>query len=286
MYFPMLLHTEEEIEELVFSSPEYILGMKILIGVFVFLFGIVIGSFLNVLIYRIPRGLDFKKGSSFCPDCKHELKWYDLFPLFSWIFLGGKCRYCKAKISPIYPLVEALNGVLWVLAYVFYTDCELNLALLGVLMVTSALIVVYFIDMKHQIIPDSMWVTVLLGGVLVYVQDILDNGFDWRELVGRVVGFFLVSTLLFVLGLIYKGGMGGGDIKLMAAAGFLLGWRNVLVALMFGSLLGVLCMAFQKSLKKSDMKKAVPFGPHLSVGILLALYFATPLLNWYIGLWA
>ena len=286
MYFPMLLHTEEEIEELVFSSPEYILGMKILIGVFVFLFGIVIGSFLNVLIYRMPLGLDFKKGSSFCPDCKHELKWYDLFPLFSWIFLGGKCRYCKAKISPIYPLVEALNGILWVLAYVFYTDCELNFALLGVLMVTSALIVVYFIDMKHQIIPDSMWVTVLLGGVLVYVQDILDNGFDWRKLVARIVGFFLVSTLLYILGLIYKGGMGGGDIKLMAAAGFLLGWRNVLVALMFGSLLGVLCMAFQKSLKKSDMKKAVPFGPHLSVGILLALYFATPLLNWYVGLWA
>ncbi len=286
MYFPMLLHTEAELEAEIFASESYLLGLRIIIGIFVFLFGIVIGSFLNVLIYRMPLGLDFKKGSSFCPNCKHELKWYDLFPLFSWIFLGGKCRYCKAKISPIYPIVEALNGILWVLAFVFYTDCHLNFALLGVFLVSSALIVVFCIDWKHQIIPDSMWVTVLIGGILVYIQEIIDNGFNWRALVGRVVGFFLVSTLLYILGAIYKGGMGGGDIKLMAAAGFLLGWRNVLVALMFGSLLGVLCMAVQKSLKKSDMKKAVPFGPHLSVGILFALYFGTPLLNWYVGLWA
>ena len=280
------LHTEAELEAELYASEGYILGMKILIGVFVFLFGIVIGSFLNVLIYRMPRGLNFTKGSSFCPDCKHELKWYDLFPLFSWIFLGGKCRYCKAKISPIYPIVEALTGVLWVLAYVFYADCELTLGLLGAVVFSSALVVVFFIDWKHQIIPDSMWITVLLGGILIYIQEIITNGFDWRKLVGRIVGFFLVSTLLYILGLIYKGGMGGGDIKLMAAAGFLLGWRNVLIALMVGSLLGVISMALQKSLKKKDMKKAVPFGPYLSIGILFAFYLGTPLLNWYVGLWA
>lgn len=264
----------------------YLLMMKIFIGVFVFLFGIVIGSFLNVLIYRIPRGLDFKKGSSFCTTCKHPLKWYDLFPLFSWLFLGGKCRYCKAKISPIYPIVEATNGVLWVLAYVFLADCKLNFALLGYFLVCSALVVVFCIDFQFQIIPDSMWVTVLLGGVLVYVQQLIDHGFVWQELVSRLVGIFAASGVLFVLAMLYKGGMGGGDIKLMAAAGFLLGWRNVLIALMLGAVVGTLWLAVTRTLKKSDMKKEVPFGPHLAIGILLSMYFANPLMQWYVGIWS
>lgn len=264
----------------------FLLMMKIFIGVFVFLFGIVIGSFLNVLIYRIPRGLDFKKGSSFCTTCKHPLKWYDLFPLFSWLFLGGKCRYCKAKISPIYPIVEATNGVLWVLAYVFLADCNLNFALLGYFLVCSALVVVFCIDFQFQIIPDSMWVTVLLGGVLVYVQQLIDHGFVWQELVSRLVGIFTASGVLFVLAMLYKGGMGGGDIKLMAAAGFLLGWRNVLIALMLGAVVGTLWLAVTRTLKKSDMKKEVPFGPHLAIGILLSMYFANPLMQWYVGIWS
>lgn len=264
----------------------YLHGLHILYGVFVFLFGIVIGSFLNVLIYRLPRGLDFKKGSSFCTTCKHPLKWYDLFPLFSWLFLGGKCRYCKAKISPIYPIVESLNGILWVLAYVFLTDCNLNFALLGYFLVSSALVVVFCIDYQFKIIPDSMWVTVLLGGVLVYVQQLIDHGFVWQELVARVVGIFTASGVLLILGLLYKGGMGGGDIKLMAAAGFLLGWRNVLIALMLGAVIGTLWLAVTRTLKKSDMKKEVPFGPHLAAGILLSAYFADPLVSWYVGIWS
>lgn len=259
--------------------------LPIFAGVCIFLFGLVVGSFLNVLIYRMPRNLDFKKGSSFCTSCKHPLKWYDLFPLFSWVFLRGKCRYCKAKISPIYPAVEAANAVLWVLSFVFLTDSTLNLALLGYCMVFSALIVVFCIDWEFKIIPDSLWVTVLLGGVLVYIQQLLQNGFVWQELVGRLVGLFTASGVLLLLGLLYKGGMGGGDIKLMAAAGFLLGWRNVLVALMFGAVCGTIWLLITKSLKKDTLKKEVPFGPHLAVGIGLSLFFADPLLQWYIGLW-
>lgn len=265
---------------------QFELMMRIAIGVFVFLFGIIIGSFLNVLIYRLPRGLDFKKGSSFCTTCKHPLKWYDLFPLFSWLLLGGKCRYCKAKISPIYPIVEATNGILWALGYIFFTQYQLNFALLGYCMVCSALIVVFCIDAKFKIIPDSMWVTVLLGGVLVYVQGLLDYGFSWRDLVARLVGVVTASGILLLLGMLYKGGMGGGDIKLMAAAGFLLGWRDVLVALMFGAVCGTLWLGITHSLKKGNLKKEVPFGPHLTIGILLSLYFAGPLVSWYVGLWS
>lgn len=264
----------------------FILMDKIFVGVFVFLFGVVIGSFLNVLIYRLPRHINFTKGSSFCTTCKHPLKWYDLFPLFSWLFLGGKCRYCKAKISPIYPIVEATNGILWLLAYLFLTDCKLNFALFGYFLVCSALVVVFCIDFKFQIIPDSMWVCVLLGGVLVYVQQLVEHGFVWQSLVSRLVGIFAASGVLLVLGMLYRGGMGGGDIKLMAAAGFLLGWRNVLIALMFGAVLGTLWLGITRSLKKSDMKKEVPFGPHLALGILLSAYFADPLMQWYVGIWS
>ena len=102
----------------------------------------------------------------------------------------------------------------------------------------------------------------------------------------RLVGIFAASGVLFVLAMLYKGGMGGGDIKLMAAAGFLLGWRNVLIALMLGAVVGTLWLAVTRTLKKSDMKKEVPFGPHLAIGILLSMYFANPLMQWYVGIWS
>lgn len=259
--------------------------LQVILSIFIFLFGLCIGSFSNVLIYRIPLGLDFKKGSSFCPKCEHDLKWYDLFPLFSYLFLGGKCRYCKAKISPQYPIVESMNGLLYLAAFWFLCGGELRLALLGYAAATTALIVTAFIDFKHQIIPDSMWVTVLIGGAIVYLEEIIREGFSVQGLVNRLIGFFCVSLFLLLIGMLYKGGMGGGDIKLMAAAGFLLGWKNVVVALMAGAVVGVLYLAITNSLKKSDMKKAVPFGPHLVAGVFFALYFGTPLMNWYMGLW-
>ena len=130
------------------------------IATIIFVFGTVIGSFLNVLIYRLPIGMDFKKGNSICTSCKHKLNWKDLFPLFSWIFLGGKCRYCKAPISPRYPIVEALNGASYVLVYLFLCDGNaferLSLGLVGYMIMMSALIVVSWVVFEHQIIPDSM----------------------------------------------------------------------------------------------------------------------------------
>lgn len=265
---------------------EWTVIMQIIISVFVFLFGLCIGSFSNVLIYRMPLGINFAKGSSFCPKCEHELKWYDLFPLFSFLFLGGRCRYCKAKISPQYPVVEAVTGLLYLAAYWFLCEGELRLSFLGFAAATTALIVIAFIDFKHQIIPDSMWITVLIGGVIVYADEIVRDGFNIKSLVNRLIGFFCVSIFLLLIGMLYKGGMGGGDIKLMAAAGFLLGWQNIILALMAGALIGVIYLGITRSLKKGDMKKAVPFGPHLAAGIFVAMYFGTPVLNWYTGLWS
>ncbi len=218
---------------------------EIYLSVVIFLIGIVIGSFLNVLIYRLPIGLDFKKGSSFCPHCKHDLKWYDLFPLFSYIFLRGKCRYCKAKISPQYPIVEALNGIMYVLAFLFLTGGELKPELVGYFIILSCLIVLSWTDFKHNIIPDSMWICILIGGVEIYICDVIRNGFDKDVLIEKLIGLVLISGVLFLLGIIFeklKGieAIGGGDIKLMAAAGFALGWKSAVLATLFGTVFGLI----------------------------------------------
>lgn len=260
--------------------------MKVYFSVCIFIVGSCIGSFLNVLIYRIPIGMDFKKGSSICTTCKHPLKWYDLFPFFSWIFLGGKCRYCKAKISAIYPIVEGITGALFVLAYAYGCNFNFTLTLLGYCVICSALVVTFCIDYKHMFIPDSMWITIFIGGIIIYVDNIIHSGFDKNELISRLVGTVLVSGLFLLITFIKKDSVGGGDIKLMAAAGFALGWKNVLLALIVAGFAGTFYLLITNSLKKSDMKKEVPFGPHLAIGIAVALFFGDALLKWYTGLWA
>ncbi|MGP1361564.1 MAG: prepilin peptidase [Candidatus Fimenecus sp.] len=261
------------------------LAIKIVAGVFIFLFGLCIGSFSNVLIYRLPLNLGISKGNSFCPNCKHKLSPADLVPLFSWIFLGGKCRYCKVKIPVRYPLVELLTAVFYVLCYIFIAKCSLNLALLGLCAVCTALIVASFIDAKHQIIPDSMWITVLIGGVLVYIEDIIKNGFVWKALLNRIIGFFLVSAVMLVLAAAFHGGLGGGDIKLMAAAGFLLGAGGSVFALLLGSVLGLFYLAAKGKLNAKNMKSKLPFGPFLSIGIVFSLFFGDRLLSLYMSIW-
>ena len=241
-------------------------GIQIYYSVIVFIFGTVIGSFLNVLIYRLPIGMDFKKGSSICPHCKHQLKWYDLFPLFSYIFLGGKCRYCKAKISPQYPIVEALNGILYTLAFIFLCDGAFKPELVGYFMILSCLIVLSWTDFQHNIVPDSMWICILLGGIELYVCDVVRNGFILDHLLDRLIGFFAVSVLFILLGFIFeklKGvdAIGGGDIKLMAAAGFVLGWKLTILATLVGTLAGLIftviyfSIAAHKENKDKDKKE-------------------------------
>ncbi len=259
------------------------------IATIIFVFGTVIGSFLNVLIYRLPIGMDFKLGKSMCTTCKHSLAWYDLFPLFSWIFLGGKCRYCKAKISARYPIVEALNGVMYVLIYLFLSGGNaikgLNLALLGYMIVASCLIVTAWIDFEHQIIPDSMWISIFIGGVFIVVDAAINGRFTKEFIISKVIGLFAVSGLFFLIGVISKGAwMGGGDVKLMAAAGFVLGWKAVIVSLFLGAFAGVLFSIIRKLVAKKKMGGVIPFGPFLAIGIAVSLFVGENILNLYLNM--
>lgn len=264
---------------------DYMLIPKLFIALFVFLAGVCIGSFLNVLIIRIPKKENFTTSNSHCMTCNHRLYAKDLVPLFSWIFLGGKCRYCKAKISPQYPIVEAINGIMYALVFWFMTDGEINLATVGYCLAISALIVASAIDIKIMEIPDSMWVTILIGGILTYIDELIKEGFDSHCLIQRVVGFFTASTILFVLAVVTKGGMGGGDIKLMAACGFLLGWQVILLSLIFGALSGtiyfvIVAIKNRKSEEKMDHK--VPFAPHLALAIVVCMFVGQQIIDWYL----
>ncbi len=268
------------------------------IAAIVFVFGAVIGSFLNVLIYRLPIGMDFKKGSSICPNCKHQLSWKDLFPLFSWVFLGGKCRYCKAPISKQYPIVEALNGIFYVLAYIFLcggvsnlsgefslNDLGLSLKLAGYMIMFSSLIVISWIDFKHQIIPDSMWVSILVGGAFIVGDALITGEFNKNWIISKIIGFFTVSGLFFIVALVTGGrAMGGGDIKLMAAVGFVLGWKAVLISLFMAAFLGVIFSIGRKLVSKEAMKGVIPFGPFLAMGSAVCAFVGESIFNGYLGL--
>ena len=259
------------------------------IATIIFIFGIVIGSFLNVLIYRLPIGLDFVKINSMCTTCKHRLHWYDLFPLFSWIFLGGKCRYCKAKISVQYPIVEALNGISYVLIYFFLCGGNaiegLNFKLLGYMVVASCLIVTAWIDFKHQIIPDSMWISIFVGGIFIVIDSVINGEFSKEYIITKVIGLFAISGLFLIIGLVSGGrAMGGGDVKLMAAAGFVLGWKAVIVSLFLGAFAGVIFAIGRKIISKKEMRGVIPFGPFLAIGIIVSAFIGEKIFNMYLDM--
>ena len=225
--------------------------------ILIFLFGIVIGSFLNVCIYRIPKGEDIVKVNSHCMTCGYQLKWYDLIPIFSYIFLRGKCRKCKTKLSCQYPIVEAVNGIYSLMA--------------------SALLVLSVIDFRTYEIPFGINVFIF---ILACIHMLLDLA-RWKD---YVIGFFAVSAFLYLLYLLSKGrAIGGGDIKLMAAAGMMLGWKAIIIAFVMGCILGSVIHLLRMKLTNEDHVLAM--GPYLAAGILLAALWGDSLLQMYMRLW-
>jgi leader peptidase (prepilin peptidase)/N-methyltransferase len=249
--------------------------IEILVYVVIFLYGIVIGSFLNVCILRIPLKESIAKERSHCMSCGYQLAWYDLVPLFSYLFLGGKCRKCKSHISLQYPLVEALNGVLYVLIFLV-NGWSIDSVIYCLL--TSALIVLSVIDFRTYEIPFGINLFILALGLI-------HLGLHLGDWVTYGIGLVAVSSFMEVLVLLTKGrAMGGGDVKLMAAAGLLLGWKLSLVAFLLGCILGSVIHLIR--MKLSGAEHQLAFGPYLSAGIILALLWGENFLNWYLGLFA
>ena len=237
------------------------------------LLGLCVGSFCNVLIFRLPKGEEFVKSPSHCMACGHRLRWFELVPVVSWLAQGGKCRACGVKLSAQYPIVEALNGGAWLLAAWLFRGDAVRAVLYSALF--SLLTVVAVIDWRTFEIPNGVNLAILLLGVVQLVA-------DRRNWALYLIGMCSVSLLFLLLWFITHGnGLGMGDVKLMAAAGLLLGWPRILLAMILGSVSGAIIHTIRMS---RGAGRKLAFGPYLSAGIWVAALFGERLIGAYLGL--
>ena len=235
--------------------------------------GVCVGSFLNVLIYRIPKGEEFVKTPSHCMNCGHTLAWYENIPVISWLLQHGKCRACGVKLSAQYPVVEALNGAMWLLTGLLYRGDWLTVGLYCLLF--SMLLVLTVIDWRTFTIPNGINLVIFLLGVVRLITD-LDN---W---VSYLIGLVSVSLVFLLMHLATHGnGLGMGDVKLVAAAGLLLGWSSMLVAIVIGSLSGAIIHSVRM---RHGADRKLAFGPYLAAGIWIAALGGQQIVDAYFGL--
>lgn len=247
--------------------------MELLIYLTVLLLGLCVGSFCNVLIYRIPQNEEFVKTPSHCMTCGHRLRWYELIPLLSWLCQRGKCRACGTKLSAQYPLVEALNGLMWLLTAIVFGGDWITVGLYCVLF--SMLLVLSVIDWRTYIIPNGINLTIFLLGVVRLATDLS----NWKL---YLIGMLAVSLVFLLLHLVTGGrGLGMGDVKLVAAAGLLLGWPKMLLAVLAGSLSGAVIHSLR--MRKGSSNK-LAFGPYLAAGIWFSALVGEKLITAYLSL--
>lgn len=267
----------------------------------VFVFGLVVGSFLNVCIVRLPHGRSIATPPSHCPRCKAGIQFYDNIPVLSFLLLRGKCRNCGEPISWRYPIVELMNGLLylWIALEFWLTGEALIMMLLA-----SSLIVITFIDFDHQIIPDVITLPGMLAGLVVapfFVSSLgdplpfyLGRLFPYAgpypiALLNSLIGLLCGAGPLFAIGWIWEKlrhieAMGGGDVKLMGMVGSFLGWKGALLTIMLGALAGSVVGIALIALKRHNMEKVIPFGPFLAIGAVASLFFGSDIISWYLGL--
>ncbi|MEX1346997.1 MAG: prepilin peptidase [Desulfobacterales bacterium] len=251
-----------------------------LIEVSIFIFGLCIGSFLNVCIYRLPASKSIVHPRSMCSNCGTLIAAYDNIPVLSYLWLKGRCRHCQIKISLRYPIVELLGGLL---ALGTFLKFGLTLEALIYYLFCAALLIVTFIDIDHRIIPN---VITLPGIPICFAASFALPTITYKE---ALLGILIGGGSLFLVAWIYslitkKEGMGGGDIKLLAMMGAIVGWQGVLFTIFVASLVGTLAGLAAMLQSRKGMKLAVPFGPFLSIGSITYAFFGTPLIDWYFNL--
>ncbi|MBI4844181.1 MAG: prepilin peptidase [Nitrospirae bacterium] len=254
----------------------------------VFLYGLVAGSFLNVCIYRIPEGLSIIRPASFCPSCGRKVRFYDNIPLLSYLFLKGRCRSCGSSISMRYPFVELFNAVLYLTAWSVFNSASI-ITLITYFVFISALVVIIFIDIDFQIIPDVITIPGIFIGLIsgsAFLPDpFFRNGLlglkaSFVGLFAGAAGFYLIAVLGKMI--FRKDAMGFGDIKLMGVVGSFLGWKGVVFTTFLGSLLGSVVGIALIAGKGREWGSQIPFGPYLAVGALTSLFWGEEILSWYL----
>lgn len=248
--------------------------MFLVFYIFVFLLGLCIGSFLNCVVFRLEKKQSFLRGRSYCPYCKHTLSWQDLIPVFSFLLLKGKCRYCSKKISIQYPLVEILTGILFILIWFCVTP---GFTQIFSVFVSCFLIIIFVYDFKHYIIPDKVLFPAI--GVVFLYQLI----FSFRFLDFYPLWAGLGACAFFLFFFLASGGrwMGFGDVKLAFFMGLFLGFPNILVALFLAFFLGAIIGVGLIVFGSKNLKSEVPFGPFLITGTFVALLYGQEIIQWY-----
>jgi|SRR3989344_177017 len=261
--------------------------MNYIFNFYIFLFGLIIGSFLNSVIYRLERDKSLG-GRSYCPNCKHELKWIDLFPVFSYIFLKGNCKYCNKKISIQYPLVEIATGLMFLLIFnhqLPIISLQDLIALCFMFYISCSMITIFVYDLKYFIIPDK----VLLPAIVVTFLYQLFLNFNLL-----ILNYFwagLISFLFFWIIFFISNGewMGFGDCKLVVLLGLLLGFPNILIGLFlsffFGAIIGLIFIFSSISFggKVVGLKSQIPFAPFLILGMFVAMFWGQQIISWYLN---
>jgi len=243
------------------------------------LLGLIVGSFSNVCIYRIPRNESIIFPASHCPKCRKTIKPIDNIPLLSYILLKGRCRNCKGKISIQYPVVELLTGLTYLIIYVIY---GLSIQTLIYIILSSALIIIAFIDLNEHIVPD----VISLPGIVIGF--IISFFVPYISFVNSALGVVVGGGIILVIGLVgsvifKKEAMGGGDVKLAAIIGAFLGWRYIIISLFLGFFLGALAgiiLILSKIKKRED---AIPFGPFIALGSIITILWGEKIISWYLG---
>ncbi|ADQ14870.1 prepilin peptidase [Halanaerobium hydrogeniformans] len=245
------------------------------LAIYFFILGLIVGSFLNVVIYRLPEEKSIIKPPSHCPHCNTRLKVIDLIPVLSFLITGAKCRYCGASISWQYPFVELLTGIFFLAAYLnFGLTAEFFLMLL----LLSALIVISVIDYKYMIIPN----VITYSGILIgFISAII---FDYLSIFDSLLGIVIPALILLAVALIFKGGMGMGDVKLVAMLGAFLGYKYSLMSIFIGSLVGSVIGLSLMGLGVIDRKDRIPFGPFICLGAVIMIFFGEQLIDLYFAI--
>ncbi|KHE72303.1 prepilin peptidase, partial [Halobacillus sp. BBL2006] len=224
---------------------------------YLFLLGLLLGSFYNVVGLRLPKGELFKEERSYCPYCRKTLKWYELVPLLSYFHQRGKCRYCQSPISFIYPAMELISGLMFAFC-IWYVGLQLELVL--ALLLISLFLIITVSDLVYMIIPDKLLLFFFILFLIYRCFQPLEPW--WSSLLGGVIGIGMTAFII----LISKGGMGGGDMKLFGLIGFVLGWKLLLVTFFLSTLLGSITSGFLLIVRVISKNEPFPFGPFIVVG--------------------
>ena len=247
--------------------------------ILIIILGLIVGSFLNVCIYRLPRNLSIVKPRSKCTNCNHQITAMENIPVISYLFLLGKCSECKTNISIRYPLVEILTSLVYYIVFLYY---GMSIETILLIILFSIIIVLTFIDIDFQLLPNNLLIASLIPIIIFVILRYPNNLFE--HIIGGIILFSIFLIIGYLGKLVYKvDSMGMGDVKYAAVIGLLLGWKLGLTAFAISFFSAAILIAIMSISKRINRKQRLAFGPFLSIGLFISFFWGNKIIDWYMG---